>query len=190
MMTEREKASLGLPYLPADEELSRQRLRASELCYDYNHLRPSQTVERAQVLAQLLGCVDASATIVPPFHCDYGYNVELGANFYANTGCVMLDCAPIRIGNNVLLAPNVGLYTALHPLDAETRNTGLEYAAPITIGDNVWLCAGVQILPGVTIGRNTVVGAGSVVHKDLPEGVLAIGNPCRVVRPIETSDRS
>nr|WP_312799862.1 sugar O-acetyltransferase [Pseudomonas sp.] len=124
------------------------------------------------------------------FHCDYGYNIELGENFYSNVNLVILDCAKVSIGRNVFIAPNVGLYTAGHPLDAERRNQGLEYAHPITIGDNVWIGGGVTVLPGVTIGEGAVIGAGSVVTKDIPAHVVAVGNPCRVLRTIDNADRT
>ena len=122
--------------------------------------------------------------IEQPFNCDYGYNIRIGENFYANVGCTILDVAPVTIGDNVMLAPNVNIYTAGHPLDAEIRNSGLEYAYPVNIGNNVWIGGNVTIVPGVTIGANTVIGAGSVVTKDIPANVVAVGNPCRVVRKI------
>ena len=122
-------------------------------------------------------------------HCDYGFNIEIGARFYANVNLVILDGAKVSIGNDVFIAPNVGIYTAGHPLDAERRNQGLEYAHPVSIGDNVWIGAGVNILPGVSIGANSVIGAGAVVVRDIPEGVLAAGNPARVIRPITEADR-
>lgn len=189
-MTEREKAQQGLGYMPWDSTLTMERNRAYDLCYEYNHLRPSLEAERHRILKELLGDIDESTTIVAPFHCDYGYNIKLGKNFYANTGCVMLDCATIHIGDNVLLGPHVGLYTATHPIDANERKTGLEYAQAINIGDNVWLGAGVHVLPGVTIGSNTVIGAGSVVSKDIPAGVLAVGNPCRVIRHLDSNEQA
>lgn len=140
-------------------------------------------VERTDSWRELIH-VGANATVLSPFHCDYGYNIEIGDNFFSNVNLVILDGAKVKIGNNVFIAPNVGIYTAGHPLDVEQRNSGLEYAYPITIGNNVWIGAGVSILPGVTIGDNTVVGAGSVVNRSLPSGVLAVGNPCRVIRKI------
>lgn len=184
-MTEKEKCQLGLLYdANYDEELLADRERAKEFLYDYNALRPSRTEEKKRLLKTFLGKTGENLIIEPPFACDYGYNIEVGEDFYANVNCVMLDGAKIRIGDHVFIAPNVGIYTAGHPLDVEQRNKGLEYAYPVTIGNNVWIGAGVSILPGVTIGDNTVIGAGSVVSKDIPANVLAVGNPCRVIREI------
>lgn len=185
-MTEKEKCRQGLLYdANYDAELLRERENAKEVLFEYNRLRPSQKEERSRLLKQLLGKTGKELIIEPPFACDYGYNIEVGENFYANVNLVILDGAKVSIGDNVFLAPNVGIYTAGHPLDVAQRNRGLEYAYPVTIGNNVWIGAGVHILPGVKIGDHTVIGAGSVVTKDIPSGVLAVGNPCRVVRRIE-----
>lgn len=187
-MTEKEKCRLGLLYdANYDEEILADREKAKELVYEYNLLRPSQKEEKRQLLKTLLGKTGEQLIIEPPFACDYGYNIEVGENFFANMNCVILDGAKVRIGDNAFIAPNVGIYTAGHPLDAVRRNKGLEYAYPVTIGNNVWIGAGVQILPGVTIGDNVVIGAGSVVSKDIPSNMLAVGNPCRVIREIENS---
>ena len=184
-MTEKEKCAQGLLYdANYDAELLAERLRAKELLYDYNRLRPSQQTERCALLERLLGKMGQQTVIEQPFFCDYGYNIEVGANFFANFNFVVLDEAKVRIGDNVFIAPNVGIYTAGHPLDVAQRNQGLEYARPVTIGNNVWIGAGVSILPGVTIGDGVVIGAGSVVTKDIPAGMLAVGNPCRVIREI------
>ncbi|MCL3849735.1 MULTISPECIES: sugar O-acetyltransferase [Parabacteroides] len=185
-MTEKEKCHLGLLYdANYDRELLLDREKAKELLYDYNRLRPSQQKEKTQLLKSFLGKTGENLIIEPPFACDYGYNIEIGENFYANVNLVILDGAKVSIGANAFIAPNVGIYTAGHPLDAEQRNRGLEYARPVTIGNNVWIGAGVCILPGVTIGDNTVIGAGSVVTKDIPSNVLAVGNPCRVIKEIK-----
>ncbi|WP_293713822.1 sugar O-acetyltransferase [uncultured Parabacteroides sp.] len=185
-MTEKEKCRQGLLYdANYDQELLADREKAKEQLYDYNRLRPSQQEERMQVLKRLLGKTGESLIIEPPFACDYGYNIEVGENFYANVNLVILDGAKVAIGDNAFIAPNVGIYTAGHPLDAPQRNKGLEYARPITIGHNVWIGAGVNILPGVTIGDNAVIGAGSVVTKDIPANVLAVGNPCQVIKEID-----
>ena len=144
--------------------------------------------ERAALLRELLHA-DGVFTIEPDFWCDYGYNIHLGRNFYANHGLVILDAAPVEIGDDVMIAPQCGLYTAGHPLDAETRSRGLEYAYPIRIGDGVWLGGGVKVMPGVTIGAGSVIAGGSVVTRDIPAGVLAGGVPCRVLREITPADR-
>ena len=185
-MTEKEKCQQGLLYdANYDKELLADREKAKEVLYDYNRLRPSQQSEKTQILKSFLGKTGENLIVEPPFACDYGYNIEVGENFYANVNLVILDGAKVCIGDNAFIAPNVGIYTAGHPLDAEERNQGLEYARPITIGHNVWIGAGVSILPGVTIGNNAVIGAGSVVTKDIPASVLAVGNPCRVVKEIK-----
>ena len=140
-------------------------------------------------MRKILGNTGASFCILAPFWCDYGYNIEIGENFFANHNCIILDCAKVTFGDNVFIAPNCGFYTAGHPIDAERRNQGLEYARPIKVGDDVWFGGGVQVMPGVTIGSNTVIGSGSVVTKDIPSGVVAAGNPCRVIRPITEEDK-
>lgn len=137
----------------------------------------------------MFGRTGKSFLIEQPFYCDYGYNIEIGENFYSNVNCVILDGAKVTFGDNVFVAPNCGFYTAGHALDAEQRTRGLEYAYPITVGNNVWIGAQVCVLPGVTIGDNTIIGAGSVVTKSIPANVLAVGNPCRVVRQITEADK-
>lgn len=186
-MTEREKMLAGEPYDAGDPELLAGRRRARRLTTVYNALTDmdEDTVrQRGLVLAELLGALGPGGFIEPPFRCDYGANIYIGRGFYANYDCIMLDVAEIRLGDGVLLGPRVGLYTAGHPLGPAERRGGLEYGRPITIGDNVWVGGDATVLPGVSIGDNTVVGAGSVVAKSLPAGVLAVGNPCRVVRVI------
>lgn len=186
MKTEKEKCRDGELYdANYDAELLAERLRCKEACHDYNLLRPSQMAERDALLRRLLGKAGRQLTIEQPFLCDYGYNIEIGDNFFANFNCVILDEAKVAFGDNVFVAPNCGFYTASHPLDAATRNRGLEYARPITVGNDVWIGANVTVLPGVSIGDGCVIGAGSVVTKDIPARSLAVGNPCRVVRKIE-----
>lgn len=188
-MTEKEKAEAGRLYdANYDPGLLAERLAAAELCHDYNALRPSCEAGKQAILRRLLGRMGERCTIVQPFHCDYGYNIEVGDNFFANFNFVVLDEGKVRIGDNVFIAPNVGIYCAGHPLDVGRRNRGLEYARPVTIGDNVWIGAGVQILPGVTIGAGSTVGAGSVVTCDVPPNVVAAGNPCRVIHTITEAD--
>lgn len=189
METEKMKALAGKLYdANYDPELLAERAACAELLYDYHQLRPSQEAERRSLLRRLFGRVGENATVVPPFHCDYGYNIEVGENFFLNAGCVILDGAKVSFGDNVFVAPHCGFYTAGHPLDVARRNQGLEYARPITIGDNVWIGAEVCVLPGVSIGEGSVIGAGSVVTKDIPAHVLAFGNPCRVIRELKGGD--
>ena len=190
-MTEKEKMLRQMMYdANNDTNLIEERKLAKELCYDFNHLRPSNIAEQQKIMNQLLGkTAGGSFCIVAPFWCDYGYNIEIGDNFFANHNTVILDGAKVKFGNNVFIAPNCGFHTAGHPIDAERRNQGLEYAYPITVGDNVWIGAGVQVMPGVTIGSNVVIGGGSVVVGDIPSNVVAVGNPCRVLRPITDDDK-
>ena len=169
-------------------ELLKEREAAKELCYDFNQLRPSETEQQTELLKKLFGKTKGSFTVMAPFWCDYGYNIEIGKNFFANHNTVILDCAKVTFGDDVFVAPNCGFYTAGHPIDADRRNQGLEYAYPITVGDNVWIGAGVHVLPGVTIGSNVVIGAGSLVNKDIPDNCGAVGNPCRVIRAITQED--
>lgn len=174
----------GELYLAADPELVKLRDRARQITRAYNSTIETERDMRRTLLNRLLGQMPPKLEIEPPFRCDYGTNIYIGQNFYANFGVIMLDCAEIRIGENVMLAPNVQIYTAYHPLDAQVRISGLEAASPITIGDNVWIGGGSIVLPGVTIGDNTTIGAGSVVTKDIPANVVAAGNPCRVIREL------
>lgn len=185
IMTEKEKVRQGLHYNPNyDEELILERTRAKDLCYEYNQILPSNIKQRENKIRELLGGTKEKFLIEQPFYCDYGYNIQIGENFYANHNCVILDGAKVTFGNNVFIAPNCGFYTAGHPIEVDKRNEGIEYAKPITIHDNVWIGGNVVVLPGVTIGRNSVIGAGSIVTKDIPENVIAVGNPCKVLRKI------
>ncbi|UBF25968.1 sugar O-acetyltransferase [Kovacikia minuta CCNUW1] len=183
--TEKEKMLAGELYLANDPELAAENKRASRLLRAYSQTTEEERERRIQILQELFGSVGESPSIVPPFHCDYGSNIYVGDRFYMNYGCVILDCNTVQIGNDVLCAPYVQIYTAYHPTDPTVRLTGRELAAPIVIGNNVWIGGGVIICPGVTIGDNTTIGAGSVVTKDIPANVIAVGNPCRVVRSIE-----
>ncbi len=186
-MTERQKMLAGLLYDGGDKELVGLRNRAREITGAYNSTRTSEVDVRRALLNRLLGRMAPKIEIEPPFRCDYGTNIYTGDNFYANFGCIILDVAEVRFGENVMLAPNVQIYTAHHPLDAATRATMLELGTPVTIGNNVWIGGGAIILPGVTIGDNSVIGAGSVVTKDIPANVIAAGNPCQVLRDAPTS---
>ncbi len=189
-MTEKEKMLKKLLYdANYDIELINERITAKDLCHQYNLLYPSYEQNRQKILKQLLGKTEGSFYIIAPFWCDYGYNIEIGENFFANHNTIILDAAKVKFGNNVFVAPNCGFYTAGHPIDYERRNKGLEYAYPITIGDNVWIGAGVHVMPGVTIGNNVVIGGGSIVVKDIPNDSVAVGNPCKVIRPITEIDK-
>ena len=189
-MTEKEKMLAGVIYdANYDECLLIERAKCKDLCHEYNLLMPSNVDRQREIIIELLASTTGSFTITAPFWCDYGYNIEIGDNFYTNHNCIILDAAKVKFGDNVFIAPNCGFYTAGHPLDSERRSQGLEYAHPITIGNNVWFGGGVQVMPGVTIGSDTVIGSGSVVTKDIPDGVVAVGNPCRVIRKINEADR-
>ena len=189
-MTEREKMERGLLYdANFDKELLEVRTRCKDLCFLYNQLKPSLVSEQQKTIRQLFGKTGSRFYITAPFWCDYGYNIEIGENFYTNHNCIILDGAKVTFGDNVFIAPNCTFSTAGHPLDSRQRNQGLEYAYPITVGDNVWIGSSVTVLPGVTIGSNTVIGAGSVVNRDIPDGVVAVGNPCRVLRKITEEDK-
>jgi len=183
MRSEKEKMLSGDFYNAGDEELIKERDYARNLTFEFNNTRPSEKERRQKILKQLI-IAKGSLYIEAPFNCDYGYNIEVGENFYANFGCTILDVNKVKIGENVLLAPNVQIYTATHPTDPKERLTGKEYAVSIVIGDNVWIGGGTIICPGVTIGNNVTIGAGSVVTKDIPDNVIAGGNPCRIIKNI------
>lgn len=182
--SEKEKMLAGELYMANDPVLTQDRLRARALTRQFNASREDEGELRAQLISELFGSIGTDVSIEPTFRCDYGYNISVGDRFYANFDCVFLDVNTITIGNDVLLAPRVQLYTAGHPIDPEVRKTGLEYAKPIVIEDGVWIGGGVIVNPGVTIGKGSIIGAGSVVTKDIPAGVIAVGNPCRVIRSI------
>ncbi len=184
MTTERAKMLAGGLYDPLDAELVRDRAKARDLCWDLNATRESDAELRRQLLMELFGSGGATAWIQPPFFCDYGSNIHLGERVYFNFNCVVLDVCEVRIGDFTLIGPAVQIYTATHPLEAELRRRQ-EFAKPITIGKDVWIGGGAILCPGVTVGDRTVIGAGSVVIKSLPEGVAAAGNPCRVLRSLE-----
>lgn len=189
-MTEKEKMANKMLYdANYDKELLRDRLEAKDLCFEYNQLKPSNIEKQEKIMKKLLGKTKGNFTIVAPFWCDYGYNIEIGENFFANHNTVILDGGKVKFGDNVFVAPNCGFHTAGHPIDAERRNKGLEYAYPITVGNNVWIGAGVQVMPNVTIGDNVVIGGGSVVVKDIPSNSVAVGNPCKVIRAITEEDK-
>ena len=185
MPTEKEKMLAGELYKAWDPQLSQDRHRARTLTEAFNRTTVDQQDLRRQILAGLLGSSTGRVYIEPPFYCDYGYNVHLGSEVFFNFNCVVLDVNRVDIGDNVLFGPNVQIYTASHPLDVETRRTGLELGLPIRIGSDVWVGGSAIILPGVTIGSGSIIGAGSVVTRDIPEGVFAAGNPAKIIRHLE-----
>lgn len=186
--TNKQRMLAGELYDASDPELAEDRTRAKLLTHRFNASLPTDTTLLQNLLRALLGSIGPRSVIMQPFQCDYGYNIHLGDQVFINHNCIMLDCAPITIGDGVLIGPNCGLYTAGHPLDIARRLAWLEYAHPISIGDKVWLGGGVQVMPGVSIGEGSVIGGGSVVVKDIPAGVVAAGNPCRVLRAITPED--
>lgn len=188
-MTEKELMLAGELYVASDAELVEMRLRKFRFMDAFNGTGYEDFAERERLARELFAHVGKNVMINKPFHCDYGSNISIGDNFFANYGCVILDVNKVSIGNNVFMAPCVCLYTAGHPIDKDIRNENLEYGWPITIGDDVWIGGSVVINPGVTIGSNVVIGSGSVVTKDIPDGVVACGNPCRVKRKITEEDK-
>ena len=174
-MTEKEKMLTGEIYdANYDKELIKDRYIIKDKCFEYNNIKPSDIEKRTKLMRNILGNIKGNFLIEQPFMCDYGYNIEIGENFYANHNLVILDANKVKFGNNVFVAPNCGFYTAGHPIDSETRNKGLEYAKPIEVGDDVWIGGNVVVLPGVKIGSNVVIGAGSVVNKNIPSNSVAV----------------
>jgi maltose O-acetyltransferase len=184
MGEQKERMRRGELYLADENDLVRERTRARELCTEFNRSRPDDHASRDGVLHELFERIGDGSEVIAPFLCDYGTYIRMGARCFVNYGAIMLDGASITIGDDVQLGPRVQLLTATHPLDAALRRARWESTRPVTIGNNVWLGAGVIVCPGVTIGDDTVVGAGTVVVRDLPAGVLAVGNPARVVRTL------
>lgn len=188
-MNQKERMLAGLPYKAWLDGLEEERFACKQKIYEFNQLPPQLNQAVPEMLKKILGKTGENIWMEAPFHCDYGWNIEIGENFFANYNLTILDVAKVTIGKNVQIAPNVSIYTAGHPIHPDTRNTGYEYGIPITIGDNVWIGGNVVILPGVTIGDNVVIGAGSVVSKDIPDNKIAVGNPCKIVREITEEDR-
>lgn len=189
-MSEKDKMLAGELYdANYDKELIKDRYKAKDICFKYNNLKPSDFENKDRIIKKLFAKTGEQIIVEQNFWCDYGYNIFVGENFYMNHNCIILDGAKVEFGDNVFIAPNCGFYTAGHPLDYETRNKGLEYAKPIKVGNNVWIGGNVIVLPGVTIGDNTIIGAGSIVTKDIPSNVVAVGNPCKVIRPITQEDK-
>ncbi len=191
IVNEFEKSQAGYLYdANYDSDLIKLRAKCAELCFDYNSCRPSDTKNKAALLKELLGSMGKNTCVIAPFYADYGFNITVGDNFFANYNCTVLDAARVSFGNNVFIAPGCVFSTAGHPIDKEQRAQGLEIALPISVGDDVWIGANVTVLPGVTIGSGSVIGAGSVVNRDIPSGTVAAGNPCRVIRKITADDKN
>lgn len=184
MNSEKHKMLSSQWYNPLDKQLSAERMAARKFQHQFNHSAPDDEALRRQLLKQWLPNSGKHLFIEPPFFCDYGYNIKTGAKVFFNFNCVVLDVAEVRIGNNVFFGPAVQIYTVNHPLDAKKRNTLIEQALPVVIEDDVWIGGGALILPGVTIGKGSVIAAGSVVTRDIPPGVVAAGNPCRIIKAV------
>ena len=187
-MTEKEKQQAGELYFSNDRELVAERIKAKKLCAEYNAAECNDFQKRERLLDRLVALKGENTVIEPDFFCDYGYNIVIGDNFYANHNLVILDCADVVFGNNIFIGPNCGFYAAEHPVDAKLRNQGLEYAKPIKIGNDVWIGGNVTVIGGVTIGDNVVIGAGSVVVKDIPSNCVAVGNPCAPIKTLASGE--
>lgn len=188
-MNQKERMLAGLPYKAWLDGLGEERMENKIKIREYNTLSPTDRAGAERVIRSILGKSGKDIHMEQPFFCDYGKNIEVGDNFYSNFNCTILDVAKVVIGDNVMFAPNVSIFTAGHPIHPDSRNSGYEYGIGVTIGNNVWIGGNVVINPGVTIGDNVVVGSGSVVTKDIPANVIAAGNPCRVIREIKAEDR-
>lgn len=188
-MNQKERMLAGLPYKAWLDGLSEERMENKLKIHKYNTMSPDKKEELDALIKDILGKSGKNIVVEPPFHCDYGKNIEVGNNFFVNYNCVILDVGKVIIGENVMFAPNVSIYTAGHPIHPESRNSGYEYGIEVIIGDNVWIGGNVVINPGVKIGNNVVIGAGSVVTKDIPDNAIAVGNPCRVIREVTEEDR-
>ena len=184
-MTEKEKMLAGEIYSAVDTQLLVELAAAREVSHDYNLLRPSENEKKLELLKGLLGHIADDAIIVnQPFYCDYGKQISVGKRFFANFNFTVLDEAPVTIGDDCFIGPNVSIYTACHSTDPVERNSRREWAKPVTIGNNVWIGGSVTILPGITIGDNVTIGAGSIVTKDIPSNTIAVGNPCKVIKSL------
>jgi maltose O-acetyltransferase len=184
MKSEKEKMISGELYDPNDKQLVEERIRTRLLIQEYNNSREDEPEQRASVLKQLVPVAGNGLTIQPPFYCDYGTNMVVGERVFFNFDCTVLDVMQVKIGDRTMFGPNVQIYTATHPINWKERGSGLEYAKPVVIGEDVWVGGSAVICPGVTIGDRTIIGAGSVVTKDIPSDVFAAGNPCRVIREL------
>lgn len=188
-MTHKERMLAELPYRGWMDGLEEERMETKKKIWQYNNTCPDDVKTIGRLIREIIGVHGENITVEQPFHCDYGSNIEVGENFFANYNLTILDVAKVVIGKNVLIAPNVSIYTAGHPLDPEARNSGYEYGIGITIGDNVWIGGNTVINPGVHIGNNVVIGSGSVVTRDIPDHTVAAGNPCRVIRKLREEDK-
>lgn len=188
-MTHKERMLAELPYRGWMDGLEEERMETKKKIWQYNNTCPDDVKTIGRLIREIIGVHGENITVEQPFRCDYGSNIEVGENFFANYNLTILDVAKVVIGKNVLIAPNVSIYTAGHPLDPEARNSGYEYGIGITIGDNVWIGGNTVINPGVRIGNNVVIGSGSVVTRDIPDHTVAAGNPCRVIRKLREEDK-
>lgn len=189
-MTEKEKMLLGMYYKASDKDLTEERNTARNLAAEYNSTAPTELERREDILKKLFKKCGRNIYIEPPFYCDYGSNIALGDNVYINFDCIILDVCNVSIGNNVFIAPRVSIFAAAHPIDADIRNSLLEFGSPVNIGNSVWIGGNAVINPGVSIGDGSIIGSGSVVTKDIPANVIACGNPCRVIRQISDEDKA
>lgn len=188
-MNQKERMLVGLPYKAWLDGLKEERINNQKNIQKYNQLCPDEIEDRDALIRNIIGKCGDSILIEAPFHCDYGYNIEVGNNFYSNYNLTILDVGKVIIGENVLIAPNVSIYTAGHPIHPDSRNSGYEYGIGVVIGNNVWIGGNTVINPGVVIGDNVVIGSGSVVTKDIPANAIAAGNPCKIIRFITDDDR-
>ena len=189
-MTEKEKMLLGMYYKASDKDLTEERNTARSLAAEYNSTAPTELERREDILKKLFKKCGRNIYIEPPFYCDYGSNIALGDNVYINFDCIILDVCNVTIGNNVFIAPRVSIFAATHPIDADIRNSLLEFGSPVNIGNSVWIGGNTVINPGVSIGGGSLIGSSSVVTKDIPPNVIACGNPCRVIRQISDEDKA
>ena len=178
----------GELYFPRDKTMHALHLKAEKLFEKYNKIPAKNVKKRDRLIRKLFGKTGVKVQVETPFYCDYGFNIEVGENFFANYGCIILDVNKVKIGKNCFLAPNVGIYSATHPVKAEERYKGLEFGLPVTIGDNCWIGGGAVICPGVKIGDNVVVGAGSVVTKDVPSNAVVAGSPAKIIRRLDQNE--
>lgn len=189
-MNEWDKAQMGYLYdANYDINIVEKRIKCADLCYEFNQCRSSNIKKQIEIIKNIIGEIKGEFVITAPFYCDYGINITIGNNFYTNHNCTILDGAKVIFGDNVFIGPNCVFSTSDHPIDSVQRSEGLEIAFPITVGSDVWIGANVSVLPGVSIGNNTIIGAGSVVNKNIPDGVIAAGIPCKVIRKITDEDK-